>query len=353
MEIHQLLASLEYGDAVAGQALAIQRQLRAWGHESDIFAPRRHPLATETIRPLEELSTAEDVVTIYHHAFWSEQIHERLGGLRGRVAMIYHNVTPEHYFAPYDDGLRASAARARDALGTLRELVQWPLTVSEFNRTELQELGFRDVELLPLPLDVAAFSEATPSTDVYARYDDGWKNFLFVGRLAPNKRQEDVIRIFAWYHRHVDTASRLLLVGAAPEFEAYRQDLVAVAGAEGVEEHVVFAGKVSFDDLAAYYRVADVFVCMSEHEGFCAPLVEAMAHDLPVIARAEGAVPETLGDAGVLVRGRNVPKIAEVAAFLFRDAELRADVIARQRARLAAFGPERFSDALERFVRRL
>lgn len=350
MKIHQLLASLEYGDAVASQALAIQRQLRAWGHESDIFAPNRHPLATEPIRPLDEMSTADDAVTIYHHAFWSEQIHERLGSLGGRIAMVYHNVTPEHFFAPYSDDLRASAVRARDALEPLRSIVDVPLTVSEFNRDELYEAGFREAELLPLPLDLTAFAEAKPATEVLARYDDGWANFLFVGRLAPNKRQEDVIRVFAWYHRYVDAASRLLLVGAAPELDGYREDLVEVARSLGVEDHVLFAGKVSFEELVAYYRVADLFLCMSEHEGFCAPLVEAMFHELPVIARAEGAIPETLGDAGVLVHGRHVPKIAETARLLLSDRHLRSDVVSRQRTRLSEFTPERFTSALERFV---
>lgn len=350
MEIHQLLASLEYGDAVSGQALAIQNQLRAWGHESRIYAPRRHPLATEPIHELDAMPDSSSAVTIYHHAFWSEQIHERLGSLGGRIAMLYHNVTPEHFFAPYSEELGASAARARGALVTLREIVKWPLTVSDFNRAELRDLGFDDVQILPLPLDLSSFRAATPSPEVCARFEDGWTNFLFVGRLAPNKRQEDVIRVFAWYHRHVDAASRLFLVGAAPEFDAYRKDLTEVARVEGVSEHVVFAGKVSFEELAAYYRVADLFVCMSEHEGFCAPLIEAMSHDLPVIARAEGAIPETLGDAGILVRGRNIPKIAEAAALLVRDAEIRRDVVARQRVRLEAFGPEVFSEALARFV---
>ena len=353
MQIHQLLASLEYGDAVANQALEIQRQLRAWGHESDIFAAARHPLATEPTRPLSEMPTSSGAVTLYHHAFWSDEIHERLGTLSGRLAMLYHNITPEHYFAPYSRDLRNSAVRARAALEPLRSLVDVPLTVSEFNRSELTAAGYRDVDLVPLPMNLEPFAVTEPDPGVLARYADGWKNFLFVGRLAPNKRQEDVIRIFSWYHRYVDTASRLLLVGAAPEIDAYREDLVRVAVSLDVADFVVFAGKVSFPELVAYYRAADLFVCMSEHEGFCAPLLEAMFHDLPVVARAEGAIPETLGDAGILVHGRNVPRIAEVARLVLADEALRADVIARQRRRLAVFTPERFSSALQAFVDRV
>ncbi len=353
MQIHQLLASLEYGDAVANQALAIQRQLRAWGHDSDLFAPRRHPQATAPLRALDELSSSTDAVTIYHHAFWSEQIEARLRNLPGRLALVYHNVTPASYFAPYREELAASSVRARAALASLKELVDLPLTVSDYNRAELVASGFRDVELLPLPIDLDAFRNVAPDPAVLRRFSDGRKNFLFVGRLSPNKRQEDVIRIFAWYHRFVDPVSRLLLVGAAPEIDDYRKDLIDVAASLGVATHVVFAGKVSFSELAAYYRVADVFLCMSEHEGFCVPLLEAMLHDLPVVARAAGATAQTLGGAGVLLHGRNVPRGAEAVRRLLDDDALRARVLARQRQRIESFGPQTFSAALAEFVARL
>lgn len=353
MQIHQLLASLEFGDAVATQALAIQRRLRELGHVSEIFAPRRHPRATEPIRPLSDVPTGDDARMIYHHAFWSDEIHECLSGSSGRLAMIYHNVTPDHFFLPYSAELGTSAKRARAALEPLRALVDVPLTVSEFNRAELEAVGYRDVGLVPLPLDLAAFAAARPVPELAARYDDGWTNFLFVGRLAPNKRQEDVIRVFAWYHRYVDDASRLVLVGSAPEFDGYREDLGRIAEAERVAEYVEMPGKVSFEELAAYYRIADVFVCMSEHEGFCAPLVEAMYHDLPVVARAAGAVPETVGDAGILVRERNFPRIAEAIHAVQTDPGLRAEILARQRERLEAFGVERFRDGVDAVVARL
>ncbi len=350
MRIHQLLASLEFGDAVAGLALAIQRELRRQGHESEIFAGARHPLATEPSRSLGELTGETGALLIYHHAFWSEGIARALDTFPGRCGMIYHNVTPAHWFAPWSDELAASARRARAALGSLRVRMQAVFTESEFNRSELEAADYQDVGLLPLALDLDRLLAIVPEGEVMARHGGSETTFLFVGRLVPNKRQEDVIRVFAWYRRFIDPACRLVLVGAAPEIDAYRADLVEVARACRVEDAVVFAGKVSPAELAAYYRVADVFLCMSEHEGFGVPLVEAMAFGMPVVARGAAAVPETLGDAGVLVGSRAIPEIAEAVALVLRDPVVRAQVLERQRRRLAAFAPAHFEAGLRRLT---
>ena len=350
MRIHQLLASLEFGDAVAGFALAIQRELRRQGHESEIFAGTRHPLATEPSRPLGELAGEAGALLIYHHAFRSEAIDRALDAFPGRCGMIYHNVTPAHWFRPWSDELAASAQRARAALGPLRARMQAVFTESEFNRRELEAAGYGAVGLLPLALDLDRLLALAPDGEVMARHGGAETTFLFVGRLAPNKRQEDVIRVFAWYRRFIDPACRLVLVGAAPEIDAYRADLVEVARTSRVEDAVVFAGKVSPAELVAYYRVADVFLCMSEHEGFGVPLVEAMAFDVPVVARAAAAVAETLGDAGLLVGSRAIPEIAEAVALVLHDPVVRAHTLERQRRRLEAFAPAHFEAGLRQLI---
>ncbi len=353
LRIHQLLASLEFGDAVAREALAIQRQLRAWGHASEIFVGQRHPRATEATRVLEDLAAESESAVLYHHAFWSERIDRCLREYPGPIGMVYHNITPAHFFAPYNEELQDSALRARAALEPLRTRVVASATASDFNRRELEALGFSGVGILPFPLELEDFLGTEPDPGVLSRYSDGQSNFLFVGRLAPNKRQEDVIRVFGWYHRFVNAASRLLLVGAAPEIDAYREDLLRVAQSVGVADAVVFAGKVTFAELVAYYRVADLFLCMSEHEGFCAPLIEAMAFDVPVLARDCGAVGETLGDAGILLPGGGVPPAAEAAALLLSDASVRRAVLQRQRMRLATFSGDGFVVGLRTLVARL
>jgi len=353
MRIHQLLGSLEFADAVATYALTVQRLLRDLGHESEIFVAGCDPRVAELCRPLADLPEDDSVVTIYHHTFWSEPTLQKLRRLRGRRALIYHNVTPDHFFAGWDEELGDFARRAREELGELRGIVDVAIAGAPFNRHELADLGFEDVAVLPMPVALDRLSSTAPDAPTLEKLADGAVNFLFVGRLVPSKRQEDVIRVFAWYHRFIHRPSRLVLVGSAPELDVYRRSLDQVARDNEVDEHVVFTGKISDAELVACYRAAHVFVCMSEHEGFCAPLVECMLYDVPVLARAMGAVPETLGAAGVLVHERNIPAIAETAHALISDRELRARVIAAQRERLAAFSPEHFTEALARVVARL
>jgi glycosyltransferase involved in cell wall biosynthesis len=353
MRIHQLLPSLEYGDAVAHQAIAIRDRLRGEGHVSDLFALDRHPRAAAKTRPVSELAGEEGAVTIYHHAYWSEGLEEIMHHLPGRLVMVYHNVTPAEFLSPYGESLASTVGKARQILSDLLPRVDVPLAVSPFNARELEAVGYRDVDLLPLLIDARPFDDVEPSTEILNRYDDGRTNLLFVGRLTPSKRQEDVVRIFAWYRRFIDLTARLLLVGAAPEVESYPSDLAAVVDSLGLRDSVVFSGKVAFSELAAYYRVADVFVCMSEHEGFCVPLIEAMLHDIPVVARAAAAIPETLGGAGVLFEGCHVPQIAHTIGRILSDGEMHAAVLEGQRRRAADFGEEAFANSLGRLVCRL
>src|SRR5262249_50757629 len=155
------------------------------------------------------------------------------------------------------------------------------------------------------------------------------------GRLAPNKRQDEVIRVFAHYNRFIERRSRLFLVGGFMEREDYLAELRKLVRAEKLQDHVIFSGHVPFRELLAFYRLADVFLCMSEHEGFCVPLIEAFHQGVPIIAYRAAAVPCTLGHAGIMVNSKDYQVIAELAAELLSDAELRQRVIARQRQRLA------------------
>jgi glycosyltransferase involved in cell wall biosynthesis len=171
--------------------------------------------------------------------------------------------------------------------------------------------------------------EEEPNPVVLRMFDDAKTNFLFVGRCIPNKRIEDVIKVFCYYQRFIDPNSRLLLVGETHGFERYFDSLVRLVDDLALED-VVFTGHVDTDDLAAYYRVADLFLSMSEHEGFCAPLLEAFRFGLPVMAFDAGAVAETLSGAGVLVQEKSFDRIAEMAHLLVHDESLRERVVAGQ-----------------------
>ncbi len=353
MEIHQLLPNFVPGDAIGNHARALRRLLQSWGFGSEIYAHYAHPEVAHECRPLNELPATLRGAVIYHYSTLSAEAAQAFEEFKGRRAIIYHNITPAYFYAPYCQRTYGLLCAARGNLGQFRGLVDMTLGVSAYNCVELAAAGYANPRRLPLLLELEAFAEQPAAPANLRSCDDGWKNFLFVGRLAPHKRQEDVIRAFAWYNRFVNRRSRLVLVGTAGGLERYLYHLREVVKSLDVEEHVVFAGHASLAELAAYYRSAHVFVCMSEHEGFCVPLLESMYHRLPIIAYAAAGVPETLADAGVLFNNKDYPMIAEMANLLIEDELLRTRVIRRQQERLADFAPAAIALQFKQYMEEL
>jgi glycosyltransferase involved in cell wall biosynthesis len=251
-------------------------------------------------------------------------------------------VTPAAYFAPHDPALFRLAVLARRELASLAGRVDLALGVSEFNRCELEGLGFRRTGVLPLAVDLSRIRQPVARPALDRMLDDDFVNFLFVGRIAPNKKVEDLIRLGEHYKRYVDAYYRFIFVGRYDAVPRYYSTIRALmAEFRLLDERFVFTGPVPDEDLAIYYRSAAVYISMSEHEGFCAPLVEAMAADVPVLAYSAAAVPETLGGAGIQFAPKDLEHVAELAAALTYDDDLRARVLAGQRRRLLDFGDDR------------
>jgi glycosyltransferase involved in cell wall biosynthesis len=297
MEIHQIIPILLTKDAMGNQALAI----------------------TEFVRSLPD-----------------------------RVVVYYHNVTPAHYFEAINPAVALVLARSRGELASLRDFAPSALADSEYNRRELLEMGFQDVTVIP---PILGFSQLDipPDDSVMRRYDDGRVNILFVGRIAPNKRPDDLIRMFAYYERWIDPHARLILVGSSNGTEVYAYWLKQLTKQLGVR-NVVWAGPVSQAELAAYYKTASVFVCMSEHEGFGVPLLEAMYCDVPVIAYKAAAIPDTLGTAGILLREKRYEIVAELVDIVVHNRGLRERILAQQQQRLSELTPERVRHAFHHWV---
>jgi glycosyltransferase involved in cell wall biosynthesis len=293
-----------------------------------------------------------DDVVILHYALPSPMTHW-LKEQRGRRALIHHNVTPPEFFKGIDPELERICRIGREELKTLAGHVELGLADSEFNRAELEQAGFPSTGVLPIYLDFARYREA-PNPVVLRALDDGSTNLLFVGRVSPNKRHEDLIRLAAYWKRYVDPALRLLLVGKLPKRRQYFDALQAYLYEEGfTPAEVVFTGHVEHDDLLAYYRGAQLFVSMSEHEGFGVPLVESMLMDVPVLAFGGTAVSHTLGGAGVEFFEKDIPAVAELGRQLLTDATLRESVLAGQRRRLQAFAPETVEATLRQHLNAL
>jgi glycosyltransferase involved in cell wall biosynthesis len=349
MRVDQWTPALHRGDAIGDSTLLMRDAFRRWGHEADVYSLTVEEGLEEEVRPWSDWRPggASDVV-ILHYALPSP-LTAALAEETSRRVLIHHNVTPPEFYAPWDPEVAYICALARAQLPGLAPHVDLALGDSEFNRLELAAAGFRRTGVLPISIDFERYRRP-PSPVLGEALDDGRINALFVGRVAPNKKHEDLIRLASFWKRFVSPDLRLLLVGRLPRRVSghgepvprhYFDALQALFYEEGLTpEDVVFLGHVQDDDLLACYRGARLFVSMSEHEGFGVPLVESMLMDVPVLAYASTAVPFTLGGAGVQFAEKDLAAVAELASALVRDASLRKKVLEGQRRRLAAFAPE-------------
>ena len=340
MRLVQLLDTFAYGDAIGNNAQAIGDLARSWGWESHIVARSIDPRVANIGVKAESFAFGDspDNITLFHHSIGTSLV-SRLKRLPGRKVMVYHNVTPSKYFAGVNPVLERLAAEGRRQLGTLKTLVEATISDSTFNMAELEALGFTNNRVIPILLDLKRRDETQADPGVVRLFEDGRTNWLFVGRLAVNKCQDDVMRVFAHYHHAIDPESRLILVGHGAGVESYAARLRTLAMQLGISRAVVFTWHVTDEQLVAYYKTAHIFVCMSEHEGFCVPLIEAMHFGLPVLAYAAGSIPETLGGSGILVRAKDPAILAETAHAVLEDETLKVKIINRQRERLARLEP--------------
>jgi glycosyltransferase involved in cell wall biosynthesis len=347
--VHQVLATLGYGDAIGHEVLGIQRVLRAAGYEADIFVETADPRLEDLTRNFLELVDAShrDNILIHHFSIGSNA--SRIAyALPDRMVLVYHNITPPEYFVDIHRLLVRLCYHGRRELGAYVNRCDLALGDSEVNRLELAGLGFPATGVLPV---VPGFSHLDgPPHDLVARqFDDDWTNVLFVGRVIPNKRIENLIRFFAAYKSRYNQRARLLIVGSYGGFERYLMMLHQLVARLGVPD-VHFAGHVSNEELTAYYDVADVFLCASEHEGFCVPIVEAFYKRIPVLALARTAVPATMDGAGVLYEQPDPADVATLLDIVVSDTTLQERILSGQDGALDRLRARDFGATLLRFV---
>lgn len=331
--IHQLLSGFADGDAISHCAMVLRCLLLSWGIPSEIFVERERvsPAMRSHCRELREYQGRDGEAVIHHYGIASTAQQVYLQSPAHRI-LVYHNITPAEYYDGFDDSLAAQLRSARASLPDVVKGTQACWAVSRFNARELEAAGAGEVEVFPLvfdsaPLDRPAFS---PVCDKFRTKLSTW---LYVGRMAPNKRIETLIESFYWYHKTLNPYSRLVLVGSDRSCPRYYAMLRMLAGDFDLA-NVCFEGFAAPEGLPSYYRCADVFVTTSEHEGYCLPLLEAMHLGVPVVAQGIGGIPEALDGAGVLYQEL---KPAELAVLIHRiqgDAAVRAEILASQARRM-------------------
>lgn len=333
--IHQIIPVLAPHDAVGNHTLALRAALRAAGFESEIFAEVFLGHHRDTGRPIADYPAQSAADLLIYQSSTGSTIADWLQKRPEPLAVNYHNITPASFFEAWDDQGAASMRRARVQLGALARRSRLALADSAFNAAELTELGYAPVVVAPLLLDLdARLAAPDPQVAEHLARTRAGHHWLFVGRLAPNKCQHDLIAAFAAYRLAYDHGARLTLIGseAAP---AYSDALYGLIDDLELQGAVTCAGSVTDAELAAYYDDADAFVCLSRHEGFCVPLLEAMRHDVPVVALAAAAVPDTVGDAAVLLEESSPALVAAAVHQLLGDEAFRLGLAAAGRAVVA------------------
>lgn len=333
--LDQVVAGFAAGDAISREARRIRSVALALGMESDIYAPadRVSREMRDQCLPLGAYAGRAADVVLHHYSVGSET-GVAVARSPARKLMRYHNITPASFFEPYDAALAESLRDARNGLRDAAAVCECVWADSEYNAAEVRDTGIGAVKVVPLFFSLDDFA-APPDPGVRARFGGEAKNILFVGRMAPNKCVEELILAFAWYNHAIEPVSRLVLAGSEFSCPKYYAFLLMLAARLDLP-NVCFEGYLPDEALAACYEEADLFVCASRHEGYCLPLVEALSHRVPVIARNSGGMPEALGGAGMLYDDAEPRVLAELMHRALTDETLRAEMLGSQEKRLAA-----------------
>ncbi len=345
MDVHQFATSLTYGDAISDEMLEIQKALRQAGYRSEIFIRFYDPKMAKHIKNYREYRkfSSPGNVVIFHFSIGSP-VSKMFFRIPDKKIMIYHNITPWEYFLDSHRILTRECYKGRLEIKLFVGKVDLALGDSEFNRKELAEAGYSPTGILPLFLDFTKFDiPGDPITrDIFA---NGKTTILYVGRVIPNKKFEDVIKTFYFYKRFFNPDSQLILAGDYRGMERY------LAGLQGLVQNLAlsdvhFSGHIDFSELVSYYRLADFYLSFSEHEGFGVPLLEAFYLKIPVVAFAAGAVEETMNGGGVLLRGKDFFRTAALLDRIAGDKALRETLVRSQVQALGKYSREKVSRIL-------
>ncbi len=301
--IHQFHYCASQADAVTGQMLWIQTALRQVGIGGEIFCIENKTPPSSGIRQFTPAQFNSGDLALIHHSHGNPDLARVLNTSLPK-ALIYHNVTPSHFFK-HDPHLAEFSNLGRRQIAEFRGKIIAAFGDSRYNCSELEVAGLSSPEIFPLLNIDPHPAEKAEENDASTRP----RTLCFVGKQAPHKNQALLIQSLAYLQNAYPDVYRLVLVGRADPL--YGDYLRLLSKALRVEKHVTFTGPLSNSDLETVYQTSSALVCASLHEGFCIPLVEAMRNRLAVFALPTSGVRETLGQAGVRLVSREPAKIAE------------------------------------------
>ena len=344
--VHQFHPVLSPADAMSSHVFALRARLREWGYESNAYAVEAKAGAPEVLPYRRLFRTLRPTDLLLLHFSIGHEVFDQLAKLPARKALVYHNVTPPEFFTGLNDHADVHARLGLRQLAGLVPKVDLAIGVSEFDTNDLREIGFPNTATVPILVDWSVY-DAAPDESVLASMSSRRPRILFVGRISPNKRQDDLIRMLAYYRACIDPNAQLYLVGSYRDQPQYHARLIALRDSLDLGSAVFMTGSVTTAALVAYYRRASVFCSLSEHEGFGIPLLEAMYLKLPVVAYDAAAVGETLDGGGLLLPRKDLAEAAETCALVAEDAQVRERMVASGQRRVGAFA----TDAVARRTR--
>ena len=341
--VHQFHPVLAPDDAMSDHVFALRARFREWGYDSQAYAVEAKDGVDGETRSYRELfRTMRPDDTLVLHFSMGHEVFDELAKLPARRVLVFHNVTPPEFFVGINPHAAAHARLGLRQLARLAPAIDLAIGVSEFNERELAAAGYTKTACVPILIDWTRYA-VDPDPEVRGLLAGVHSKLLFVGRISPNKRQDELIRMLAYYRRCIDPEAILVLVGSHRDQPQYYARLRALADALGLSHAVRFTGRITLAQLVAYYRAASCFVSLSEHEGVGVPLLEAMHLGTPVVALARAAIPETVGGAGVLIPEKDLAMTAEACALVNEDLGWRGALIDAGHARVKAFDPDRIA----------
>lgn len=352
MRIIQMLPTIIRGDAVSNNAIALKHAIVAMGYSTEIYAENIDVrLPRRTARSIKDLPRLNNRDIVLYHLSTGTALNDLVATINGKKVIIYHNITKPCFFSGYNTAAEKRCENGLAGAKKLASIADYALADSKYNKKDLEAMGYCcPIDVLPILIEFKDYLKK-PNKALLKKYNDDWTNIIFTGRIAPNKKQEDIIASF-YYYKKINPKSRLFLIGANEGMETYDLRLKEYVRLLELED-VHFTGHIGFDEILAYYKLADAFVCMSEHEGFCVPLVEAMFFDVPVIAYDSSAVGDTLGGSGFLVDDKDPRVVAGVIDRIVKDRNLRENILFNQRLRLKDFEHEKILDQFRVYLKGL
>lgn len=343
--VHQFLPSLMMADAISNHARLLRNFFIGLGYSSSIYTSDADKESEKERLPYTAYAPDKSDAVFYHHSIGCFMT-EYLALLDCTKILIYHNITPPAFFERYNREMTYIVRKGRSDLVALKGQFVASLCDSVYNMRELEQIGYSNLYTIPISFDDGRL-DIDPDESILKSYNDQDINMLHVGRIVPNKRITDLIKTFFYYHKYINKCSRLFIVGEInPAFNVYIKEVQFLIDYLGLNDKVVMPGKVSDSQLRSYYELAHIYMSMSEHEGFCVPLLEAMHHKIPIVAYKSTGITELLNGAGILFTKKDYPRIAELVHIAVTDDTLRKELIEAQFKRLLFFSPESIKQKL-------